>query len=611
MTGAKGVLFRLRVKYIAALPLTLQCVAKIMYLGRRLVFDPHIINSFRNQQIPRLAAGLLITFHGQMAYEVTATRKRPQTFDQMAGQDFVVTTLKASVESGKIAHAYLFSGPRGIGKTSAARILARSLNCVKGSSATPCGECENCIEIARGNSFDVIEIDGASNTSVNDVREIKDEVLFSPNSSPYKIYIIDEVHMLSNSAFNALLKTIEEPPPYVVFIFATTEVHKVPATIRSRCQQFNFRLISMDVIKEQLAAVVAEMGMKAEDDALFWIAKEATGSLRDAYTLFDQIASFSDKQITLELIRDKLGLVGLDRINQLVEHLVAGDAKKAIELADEILTQGVSVDQFVIDLAEFFRCALFIKHGIEKEALIGFSVDRFSRKIVDGLTNVQLEKALNLVLALYRELRYSLNQRYELELVLSRLSVLGSYIHPRDILQTIKVLREDISSPTVTSQGVTLQEESSNQQSSLDLGDSAVSQSRLIPEELSTEPKEPATPVDRGVDESVERELTDTERESVLASLRGSHLSLASSLAKATSWKIRGSSMMISCQMGFDAANIRKEHQTLTSQIAASLGKSYIVQVVSEQNGAEQAEVESDEKIEMIRRVFRGEIVDE
>ncbi|MFA6507087.1 MAG: DNA polymerase III subunit gamma/tau, partial [Treponemataceae bacterium] len=188
-----------------------------------------------------------------MAYEVTATRRRPKTFDEMAGQEFVVSTLKSSIESGRIAHAYLFSGPRGCGKTSAARILARSLNCEKGPSATPCGVCSACIEIARGASLDVIEIDGASNTSVNDVRQIKDEVLFPPNSGHYKVYIIDEVHMLSNSAFNALLKTIEEPPPYIVFIFATTELHKVPATIKSRCQQFNFRLFSVDTIKRLLA----------------------------------------------------------------------------------------------------------------------------------------------------------------------------------------------------------------------------------------------------------------------------------------------------------------------------------------------------------------------
>ena len=183
-----------------------------------------------------------------MAYEVTATRRRPQTFEDLVGHEVVVATLNNAIDTGKIAHAYLFSGPRGCGKTSSARILAKALNCEKGPNATPCGVCNTCREIARGSNLDVIEIDGASNTSVNDVRQIKDEVLFPPNSSRYKIYIIDEVHMLSTSAFNALLKTIEEPPPYVIFIFATTELHKVPATIKSRCQQFNFRLVAPEIV---------------------------------------------------------------------------------------------------------------------------------------------------------------------------------------------------------------------------------------------------------------------------------------------------------------------------------------------------------------------------
>ena len=178
-----------------------------------------------------------------MAYEVTATRKRPQDFEKLVGQEFVVSTLENAIQEGRIAHAYLFSGPRGVGKTSSARLLAKALNCERGMSAHPCGECSSCREITSGTSVDVIEIDGASNTSVNDIRAIKEEVLFPPQSSRYKIYIIDEVHMLSTSAFNALLKTIEEPPDYVIFLFATTDLQKVPATIRSRCQQFRFQLI--------------------------------------------------------------------------------------------------------------------------------------------------------------------------------------------------------------------------------------------------------------------------------------------------------------------------------------------------------------------------------
>jgi len=383
-----------------------------------------------------------------MAYEVTATRRRPKTFDEMAGQEFVVATLKSSIETGRIAHAYLFSGPRGCGKTSAARILARSLNCEKGPTATPCGVCTNCVEIGRGSSLDVIEIDGASNTSVNDVRQIKDEVLFPPNAGRYKVYIIDEVHMLSNSAFNALLKTIEEPPPYIVFIFATTELHKVPATIKSRCQQFAFRLIPIDTIKNILAEACQELGITAEDEALFWIAKESTGSLRDAYTLFDQVVAFSEGHIRTELIREKLGLVGLDAINTLAESCVKEQAAEALLQLDSILEQGVSIEQLVIDLAEYFRSILLLKQGIKREALLGYSAERFSSTVVESLTSQQIEQALSILLGVYRDIRYSLPPRFELETAISKLSWLRRWIAPSELKEAVENLRSSLLNPT-------------------------------------------------------------------------------------------------------------------------------------------------------------------
>ena len=379
-----------------------------------------------------------------MSYEVTATRKRPRSFDELTGQEFVVTTLKKSIESGRIAQAFLFSGSRGVGKTSMARILAKSLNCEKGPTANPCGTCSHCVEISRGASLDVIEIDGASNTSVNDVRNIKDEVLFAPANSPYKVYIIDEVHMLSNSAFNALLKTIEEPPPHVVFIFATTELHKVPATIKSRCQQYNFRLIGTDEIKERLVSAAADLQVKVDDEALFWIAKEATGSMRDAYTLFDQIAAFSDGHISLEKIREKLGLVGLEQMNQIAEALANGKAKDVLELTEAILASGVAVEQFVMDLCDYFRSLLFFLQDIDREALLGFHPDRFPQAVKDNFTVTQVERALEALLNLYRTIRYSLSQRYELELALSRLAKLRHYVTPSELLKRIEGLKGDV-----------------------------------------------------------------------------------------------------------------------------------------------------------------------
>jgi DNA polymerase-3 subunit gamma/tau len=369
-------------------------------------------------------------------YEVTATKRRPKTFDELAGQEFVVSTLKNSLKNGSIAHAYLFSGPRGCGKTSAARILARSLNCdspVGGNLGEPCGHCDNCRSIAAGSNMDVIEIDGASNTGVNDVRQIKDEVLFPPQSGRYKVYIIDEVHMLTTNAFNALLKTIEEPPPYVIFIFATTEIHKVPATIKSRCQQFSFRLIPIDTIQALLKKICGEMGIQAEDNALFWIAKESTGSLRDAFTLFDQVVSFSGGHITESLIREKLGLAGIEKINSLAEACAANNISEALSQVDAIIGSGVAIEQIVIDLAGYYRSLMLLKNGITRESLLGNNPKQFSEKVLEALDWTRLEQALEIILDCYRDMRYSVLPRYEFELAISKLSWLNKWISPVEL----------------------------------------------------------------------------------------------------------------------------------------------------------------------------------
>lgn len=372
-----------------------------------------------------------------MSYEVTATRRRPQHFDDLVGQEFVAETLKNSIKSGKIAHAYLLSGPRGCGKTSTARILAKALNCQNGPTDNPCGECSNCKEITKGSSLDVIEIDGASNTSVENIRQIKDEVLFPPNSCRYKIYIIDEVHMLSTSAFNALLKTIEEPPPYVIFIFATTELQKVPATIKSRCQQFNFRLVPIEKVQECLRDAANELGIQAEDEALFWIARESTGSMRDAYTLFDQIVSFSDNNITYEKIKDKLGLVGVEQLNALFELCVIGKVDEVFISINETLQNGISIEQFISNCSTYIRSLLFIKSGIDKESLIGNKKERYSEKILNAWNSAQIERALSIFLQLYRDIRYSLSPRFELELAFSRLCWLSSYVSNVEVKKAI------------------------------------------------------------------------------------------------------------------------------------------------------------------------------
>ena len=380
-----------------------------------------------------------------MAYEVTATRKRPQDFEKLVGQEFVVSTLENAIQEGRIAHAYLFSGPRGVGKTSSARLLAKALNCERGMSAHPCGECSSCREITSGTSVDVIEIDGASNTSVNDIRAIKEEVLFPPQSSRYKIYIIDEVHMLSTSAFNALLKTIEEPPEYIIFIFATTELQKVPATIRSRCQQFRFQLIPQELIQSCLKSAAEDLSIEADEDALFWIAKEATGSMRDAYTLFDQVAAFSGKHITLQKIRERLNLAGFSKISEIVSLSVFSSTDKAIEVLSSLFEAGVSPEQIVKDSADFFRTILLYKTGIRRPSLLGVAEEDIPKELVDALSKEQIEAALKAEMDLYRDMRYSISPRFEIELMVSRLSSLPSLVSGESLMEEIKKMREGIA----------------------------------------------------------------------------------------------------------------------------------------------------------------------
>lgn len=289
-----------------------------------------------------------------MAYVALYRQWRPQDFNALVGQKAVKTTLKNALASGKIAHAYLFSGPRGTGKTSMARILAKALNCEQGPTAEPCGQCSNCQRIVQGTSLDVIEIDAASNTSVDNIRDLREQVAFTPAESRYKVYIIDEVHMLSTGAFNALLKTLEEPPAHAVFILATTDPQKVPATIQSRCQRFEFRRVTVDEIAEHLAMVATGSGIEADADALRLIAIQAEGGMRDALSLLDQCGVMA-KRVTVATVREVLGIVGREALHELTGAIGRRQLPQALATLNLLLAQGKDVKQVLTELIEYLR----------------------------------------------------------------------------------------------------------------------------------------------------------------------------------------------------------------------------------------------------------------
>ncbi|MEK7308362.1 MAG: DNA polymerase III subunit gamma/tau, partial [Nitrospirota bacterium] len=339
------------------------------------------------------------------------------------GQETVARTIKNALSSEKIVHAYLFSGPRGIGKTSAARILAKALNCSQSSETEPCGKCRNCISISSGSSIDVLEIDGASNNSVEDVRELRESVKYAPSACKYKIYIIDEVHMLSKEAFNALLKTLEEPPPHVIFIFATTEPKKLPPTILSRCQHHAFRRIPKAKIKEHLIKITQSENIKIKELAIEMITRAADGSMRDALTILDQASSFSD-DISERELQVLLGLPETDVILNLTETILSGDISKSLSIIKELAERGYDFRSVIKELVDYFRNIAIVKIVQNPDKFLELTQEEL-QKLQHHAAQANIEELTLLLTELIKletEIRSSVNPRYSLELGLLRTS---------------------------------------------------------------------------------------------------------------------------------------------------------------------------------------------
>ena len=355
-----------------------------------------------------------------MDYQVSARKYRPGTFDDVIGQSHVVQTLMNAVSTKRVAHAYLFSGTRGVGKTTVARIFAKALNCAQGPTSHPCDTCENCREIALGSSVDVIEIDGASNTSVDDVREIRENVKFAPFRGQFRVYIIDEVHMLSNSAFNALLKTLEEPPAHAVFIFATTEIHKIPVTILSRCQHYNFRRIARSEIIQRLQHVATQDQLTLEERSFLALARASEGSMRDALSLLDQAIAYSGKAISHADLELLLGAVPQELVQELIRAILTQNSPAALSSLACLLDRGHDLRAFCADVVEHIRnllVAAVVPSATELRSLIETSEEDLNQLSSDAraVTPEQLQELLAIFIQAEDSLRFSTHPRFVME----------------------------------------------------------------------------------------------------------------------------------------------------------------------------------------------------
>lgn len=397
-----------------------------------------------------------------MSYVALYRKFRPGGFDEVAGQEHIVTTLKNQIVNNRLGHAYLFCGTRGTGKTSIAKIFAKAVNCEHHINGNPCHECGTCKSIQNNTSMNVIEIDAASNNGVDNIRQIREEVQYSPTEGRYKVYIIDEVHMLSIGAFNALLKTLEEPPSYVIFILATTEVHKIPVTILSRCQRYDFRRITVDTISKRLRELVDQENIHVQEKALRYIAKTADGSMRDALSLLEQSAAFyMDQELTYDNVLDVLGAVDTEVFSRFLKHIIEKDTLSCIKELEELIMQGRELSQFVMDFTWFLRNMLLVKSSESvNEELLDMSEERLDtlKKEAGSVTLESLMRYIRIFSELSNQLKYAAQKRVLLEIAFIKLTVPQMENNIDSVFERLSALEKQIAEGTVVQRDVPREE---------------------------------------------------------------------------------------------------------------------------------------------------------
>lgn len=572
-----------------------------------------------------------------MSYTVMARKRRPQAFETVVAQNHVTTTLQNAIRLGRVAQSYLFSGPRGTGKTTTARLLAMALNCEQGPTAEPCGECASCVAIRQGNSMDVLEIDGASNRGIDEIRQLREEVGYAASQGKRKVYIIDEVHMLTTEAFNALLKTLEEPPAHVVFVFATTEAHKVPETILSRCQRYNFRRIPPVAIVEELKMAVDEEGVTAEESALFLIARKADGGMRDALSLLDQVIAFSDADITEDAIQNLLGLIPRDVYFDLTQAIVDRDGARALEIVDELAREGSDLGEFVAGLMAHFRHLLVAcaAGDLTDENLP--EADRVQyAEVAAQFEEADLVRMLNAVSELETQISRVTEPRFWLELTVMKLVQMTSSVDLQVLIGRLEQLERGLKSQgtvTGTRRPLSSPRPAPKQKATSSGPDTRVRGEKLPPRPMASkssppqqrdngrpvaeQPREEIPPVpDVSSEDPPDFSVIKDKWEQLVQAVKNERMSLGTFLAEGRPQSMDGGHLVVAFQknLEFHANQVRRGRAQVEEVARGVFGGTVTIscEVVYEENKeqiVEEKSAEEDERVQMVMQVFSGEVI--